>query len=155
MILTERPDGRPELPLDPDAPALHLRPAGIGLVAVGGVVGTLSRYGLAVLAPSRAGSWPWGTFTANMVGALVLGALLEALARSGPDEGWRQRARLLVGTGFCGGLTTYSTFATEADLLVRSHDSGLAVAYLATSVIGGLLATVAGIAVAARWRRSS
>jgi fluoride exporter len=148
-------DAHPELPLDPDAldasgevPPPHLRIGPVLLVAGGGAAGTLARYGLAHLEPTRTGGWPWGTFIANLIGAFVLGALLEWLARSGPDHGWRQRARLLFGTGFCGALTTYSTLAVEADLLVRAHDQGLAVGYLLGSLVGGLLATVAGIAAA-------
>jgi fluoride exporter len=147
-------DDHPELPLDPDAPderakaQLHLRLSAVGLVAVGGFVGTAARYGLTLLEPTRSGAWPFATFIANVCGAFVLGVLLEGLARSGPDSGWRQRVRLLLGTGFCGALTTYSTLATDADLLVRSHDGGLALLYLVTSLVGGLLATIGGISAA-------
>jgi CrcB protein len=96
-----------------------------------------------VAAPVRA--WPWGTFVANIVGAFVLGLLLEALGRRGADEGGRQRVRLLLGTGFCGAFTTYSALAVETDLLVRAHGSGLALGYLAATVVAGLLATVLGV----------
>jgi fluoride exporter len=125
-------------------------------VAAGGFVGTAARYGLTLLEPARSGTWPWPTFIANLAGAFVLGALLQGLARSGPDAGWRQRIRLLLGTGFCGALTTYSTLATEADLLVRSHDRWLALGYLGTTLVGGLVATVGGVAAATghhRYRR--
>ena len=147
-------DTYPELPLDPDAVAaskrrpLHFRLDAVVLVAIGGAAGTLTRYGLAQLETTRPGTWPWGTFLANIIGAFVLGAALEWLARNGPDVGWRQRTRLLIGTGFCGGLTTYSTFAVEADLLVRAHHDRLALTYLVLSLVGGLMATIAGIAVA-------
>lgn len=148
-------DSRPELPFDPDSPdervlrPVHLRWGALALVGAGGVAGTLLRYGLARWLPLDDGTVPWATLFANLVGAFVLGALLEWLARLGPDDGWRRRARLLIGTGFCGGLTTYSTFAVEADLLVRSGDSGVAVGYVAASLVLGVVATVAGIAVAA------
>lgn len=149
-------DKHPELSLDPDTPGgagaqLHLRADAVGLVLIGGAAGTLLRHVLATATPTHAGRWPWGTFIANVLGTLVLGVLLESLARLGADDGWRQRARVLIGTGFCGGLTTYSTFAVEADLLVREHATGLALAYLAVSLLAGLLAAVAGIAVATRW----
>jgi CrcB protein len=157
MAIRGNPDRHGELPLDPDtadAPfALALRPTAIALVALGGFAGTIARYGLARAEPTRTGSWPWGTFIANIVGAFVLGALLELLARSGPDQGWRQRARLLLGTGFCGALTTFSTLAVEGDLLIRAHDAGRASAYLAASLGAGLLATVIGIAAAAAAHR--
>jgi CrcB protein len=89
----------------------------------------------------------------NLVGALVLGVLLEALSRQGPDTGWRRRTRLLVGTGFCGGLTTYSTLAVEADLLIRSHRDGLAAGYVVVSVVAGLAVAAVGIALSARLHR--
>ncbi len=154
--MAEHPDRHGELPLDPDTGderALHPRLDALALVAVGGLAGTAARYAIDRGEPTRPGDWPWGTFIANVAGAFVLGVLLEFLARSGRDQGWRQRARLLLGTGFCGALTTYSALAVEADLLVRSHDAGLALAYLAASVVAGLLVTVAGIAVAAGHHR--
>ncbi len=156
----EHRDGHPELPLDPDAPdvgvgvrPLHLSAGAVAVVCVGGAAGTAARYGLTVLAPTRAGQWPVSTFVANVAGAFVLGLLLEVLARAGTDDGWRRRIRLLAGTGFCGGLTTYSTLAVESDLLIRGGRSALGVAYLTVTVLAGLLATTAGIATAAQHRR--
>ena len=144
-------DERGELPLDPDAPATDRRYipwTSVLLVAVGGFAGTLARYGLELAGPAHTAAWPWGTFAANLAGAFVLGVLLDALTRSGPDTGRRRQARLLGGTGFCGGLTTYSTFAVEADLLVRAHRPGLAAAYLLVTLAAGLMATGVGVAVA-------
>jgi CrcB protein len=159
--MPESTDSHPELPVDPDAgrsgqgaPTVpHLQPWLLGLVAMGGALGTAARYGVSLALPTVTGRWPSGTFVVNMAGALVLGVLLEGLARRGPDTGRRQEARLLVGVGFCGGLTTFSTLAVEADLLVRSHDAGLASAYAAGSIVGGLVATAIGITVAAGHHR--
>jgi fluoride exporter len=155
------PDWHPELPLAPDpsavspAPApLHLRADAVLLVAAGGLVGTLARYGLAELDPTPAGHWPWATFVANLAGAFVLGLLLELLALSGPDHGGRQRIRLLLGTGFCGALTTFSTLAVETDLLAHDHHLGVAAGYLVATAFGGLLATLAGIAAGGRPARA-
>lgn len=149
------------LPLDPDAagpgqsPPLHLQPRLMLVVLAGGVVGTPARYGLAEALPTRTGHWPAGTFVANLLGAFLLGALLEGLARRGDDSGRRRLLRLGLGTGFLGAFTTYSTLAVEADLLVRAHRPGLAVGYALASVLGGLLLSTAGIAAAAAHHRAT
>lgn len=136
--------------------ALHLRPSAVLAVAVGGLIGTPFRYELGLAWPSH-GSFPRATFMVNVIGAFILGALLEALGRTGPDTGWRQYARLVAATGFCGSLTTYSTLAVDSDLLVDAHRGGLAVGYAALTVIAGLLAAAAGIGIASvgasRWVR--
>lgn len=147
-------DEHAELPLDPDRGAggarrpVHARVESLVLVGTGGLVGTLARYGISLLEPTRSSQWPTGTLLVNIAGAFILGALLEGLARSGGDTGWRLHARLLLGTGFCGSLTTFSTLAVEADLLVRGSHIGLALLYLASSLGLGLVAAGAGIAVA-------
>lgn len=135
-----------------DAPAHH-RPLLVLAVAAGGVVGTLLRYAIGLWLPTMSGAWPVATLMANLIGAFVLGALLEALGRAGPDAGGLRLARLSIGTGVCGGLTTYSTFAVETDLLVRADRLGLAVAYAAVTVTGGLAASIAGVVVSARTRQ--
>jgi CrcB protein len=101
------------------------------------------------LLPHDGSAWPWGTFTVNLVGAVVLGSLLEGLARSGHDTGWRQRARLFAGTGFCGAFTTYSTLALEISLLGKGSHFGMAVGYGLASVVGGTIAAWLGIVLAA------
>ena len=106
--------------------------------------------------PTAHHGFPLATMLINLSGAFLLGVLLEWLVRAGADSGWRRRTRLLAGTGFMGAYTTYSTFVVEADLLVRSGRAGLAAAYVAATVVGGLVTVAAGIAVAARpgWRRA-
>ncbi len=160
--MTESTDSHPEIPLDPDAGLLdeggrpvpiHVQPVAVGLVAIGGAFGTAARYGVSSALPTTTGRWPMGTFVVNMAGAFVLGAVLEALARRGPDTGWRQQTRLFVGVGFCGALTTFSTLAVEADLLVRSHDAGLALAYAVGSLLGGMVLTAVGVTAAAGHHR--
>jgi fluoride exporter len=92
---------------------------------------------------------------ANLVGAVVLGVLLETLARRGPDAGLLRRIRLAAGTGFCGGLTTYSTLAVETDLLFRGHRDGLAVGYAFGSIGAGIALAALGILLAAQVHRKS
>lgn len=153
MNQSARQPERP-LPHDPDLEVdegplgrpvpVHLRPAFIGLVALGGALGTLARFGVERLLGTSEGL-PVGTLTVNLVGAFVLGALIEGLALRGSDAGRRRAARLLAGTGFLGGFTTYSALAVESDALLRDGRVGLAVAYALTTVVAGLLLTLAGI----------
>ena len=121
---------------------------------IGGIAGTLARFGVGHLLPTSGASWPTATFLVNIVGAFLLGALLESLTRMGPDHGLRRRVRLLCGTGFCGALTTYSTYAVEIDLLVRADAPWLASAYAVVTLIAGLLIAAAGIACAATYHSS-
>ncbi|UYP18527.1 CrcB family protein [Rhodococcus sp. Z13] len=130
--------------------ALHLRPSALVAVAVGGLIGTSARYGLGRWFPVGAGGWPVTTFAINVLGALLLGFLLEALIRSGPDTSWRQVVRLGAGTGALGSFTTYSALAVDTDLLLRDGHLLAAVTYALGTVLAGLLATGLGIALAAR-----
>lgn len=104
---------------------LPVPPASLLLIAGGGMLGTLIRYGLATAHSVQAGVWPWVTFWINIVGSAVLGALLDGLAATGPDDGWRRRVRLAVGTGLLGGFTTYSTFSVEIVTLARAGEKNL------------------------------
>lgn len=108
-----------------------------GVVMAGGVVGTLARAGVATALAPAAGSWPWSTFLVNLLGAALLGWLSAA-------TGDASMARALVGTGFCGALTTFSTFQLETARLFDAHHTGLAVAYWLASVVCGLAAARAG-----------
>ncbi len=133
--------------IDPDALAdrpVHRRPALLAVVAVGGAAGTAAREGLSLVVPP-VGALPLATLLINLAGAFLLGVLLEALVRGGPDVGVRRIARLGLGTGFCGGFTTYSALAAATALLLVAGDAGLAVLYAAGTVLTGALATWAGI----------
>ena len=117
----------------------HRNPRRIGLVLLGGLLGTPARYAVTLGVPTRSGHWPTATFVVNLVGAFALGFLVAAL---GDDPA--RRLRLLIGTGFLGAFTTYSTLALDTDLLLRDHHSGLALGYALATLALGLCATVAG-----------
>ena len=131
---------------------VHLHWRHIALVFVGGALGTAVRALVAVAVPPVAGL-PVATFGINVVGAFVLGALLQALAGRGPDEGGRRDLRLFAGTGILGGFTTYSAFAVDADGLIAAQNVGGSILYALATIVVGALASVAGIALAARLER--
>jgi CrcB protein len=134
---------------------VHLHWRYVGLVALGGVFGTAAREALALALPLRipaAGGFPLAILLINVGGAFLLGLLLEALTRRGSDTGRRRTLRLLLGTGFLGGFTTYSALATDTALLLGAPVAGpfgLAAGYALGSVLAGAIATWAGIAVGA------
>jgi CrcB protein len=132
----------------------HLRPGLIALVGIGGAVGTAARYGLTQALP-QSGGWPTATFTANLLGALLLGALLEALVRRGPEAPRAQRLRLGLGTGLLGGFTTFSSLAIEIERLIADGRGLLGLTYGLLSVVLGVGCCLAGVIAAARhhhWR---
>ena len=127
-----------------------LRPGSASLlvpaVFFGGAAGALSRAALQQWWPPGDG-WPWGTFVANLTGTVIL-ALLAAMLTPANDPArlWRG----LLGTGFCGALTTFSAFQVEVITLVKDGRPGVAVGYGAASLVIGL---ALGIGVGAGVRR--
>lgn len=130
------------------APRPHLTASALGVVFVGGTVGTAAREALGLTFPAVDGA-PVGILVANLVGAFLLGVLLEALVRRGGASPRGTRLRLLLGTGFLGGFTTYSALTTHTALLLGEGRSGVGLGYALATVLVGALATWAGIAVAA------
>ncbi len=114
------------------------------------MIGTAARWAAEEQWPAHPGQWPLGTFLVNVVGAFVLGALLETLIKLGPDEGGRRRIRLTAGTGFCGAFTTYSAFSLEISLLGKDGHVWTAVAYALISVVVGVIAAATGVWAARR-----
>ncbi|MGZ0747450.1 fluoride efflux transporter FluC [Haloparvum sp. AD34] len=114
---------------------MERRAAGFGLVAVGGVVGAVARYAVAVVLGATV-----GTLAVNVVGAFALGLLVTRATDV--------RTQLLVGTGALSSFTTYSTFAAETVVLGTLAGTG----YVAATYAGGLAAAAAGIAVGRRFR---
>ena len=114
-------------------------------IALGGAAGTVARAAIDRALPAGGSGFPWATWTVNVAGSLVIGLIVvAALERAAPGR----YLRPLLGTGFCGGLSTFSTFAVETDRLLRAGDPGTALAYVAASLAAGLLAAAAGAAIA-------
>lgn len=113
------------------------------LVFAGGAVGTTLRALLAVALPATPGAFPVATFTANIVGSLVLGWLVVVTTSGVGDPDVARRLRLGFGTGLCGGFTTFSTFMIESDTLLAGAPT-MAFAYLAASALLGVAAAVLG-----------
>lgn len=114
-------------------------------VALGGAVGSASRYLLSVAIQSRAGTFPTATLLINITGSLLLGFLIRYTLETpavGPD------LRLLLTTGFCGGYTTFSTFSYETARLIEDGELDRAALYVALSLIVSLAATFAGFSLA-------
>jgi CrcB protein len=106
-------------------------------VFAGGVAGAVLRAELAQALPHGAGAWPWATFTVNVSGTFLLGLLVTRLQERLPPSAY---LRPLLGTGFCGAFTTFSTFQLEVvDLADAGHDA-LAAGYAAASLAAGAVA---------------
>ncbi len=126
------------------AAAVRRRVRVLGVIFLGGTLGTFTRAALEAAFPAQPDAIPWTTLAINIGGSFLLGLLLEALARTGSDSGWRRTVRLGVGTGVLGGFTTYSTFAVETVSRLNPAAWPIALAYAAASVVLGLLAAAAG-----------
>lgn len=109
----------------------------LAAVFLGGAIGTLARAALAALTAPDPTRWPWPTFTVNIVGALLLGYFSTRLLERLPQSSYR---RPLLGTGVCGGLTTFSTMQVEVLHMLAHQQRLLAVSYTLVSVVLGLLA---------------
>jgi CrcB protein len=114
----------------------------LAAIALGGALGAPARYGLSQVIHVAKDSFPWSTFTINVTGSFALGVVLVFILERFPPSRY---LRPFVATGFLGAYTTYSTFAVETDLLVRSGHAMIALAYGLGSLAAGFAAVWAGI----------
>lgn len=122
--------------------ARHVQLVIVVALGCGGVLGALARYGLSLALPAGTGQFPWGVFLINISGSAVLGFLLIVLIEQFPRG---RLARPVIGTGFIGAYTTFSTYVVGAVLLVRADRIGMALAYVLASALAGLLAVWIGM----------
>lgn len=114
------------------------------LILAGAAVGAPARWYVDGFVQARHDSvFPWGTFTVNVVGSFALGLLLGASV----EGETLVRLVALIGTGFCGAFTTFSTFSYESVVLAEEGSSGIAAANVIASVAAGLAAAFAGWAI--------
>ena len=161
------------LPIDPDLDAAETAPTRsspfeqsrrprwprlrwdvVLVVFIGGCLGGWARYGITSAWSTNSGWFPWATFAINVAGAFVLALVIVAAA----DIVSSRYLRPLIGTGFCGAFTTFSSIVVSTDLLFAHHHPGTAVSYLAATIVASLVAAslglVLGRAAATRHRRA-
>jgi fluoride exporter len=119
-------------------------PALVGACAVGGALGSLARWAVAEAWPGEPTTWPWATFTVNVVGCLLLGLLL------GSPLGQDPMRRAFLGAGVLGGFTTFSTYALQVKVVTDDGHGGTAALYAAASVVACLVAAHVGRRLAER-----
>jgi CrcB protein len=121
----------------------------IAAIFAGGALGTLARTALADAFPRPPTAWPWPTFAVNIVAAFGLGYFVTRLTERLPLSSYR---RPLLGTGLCGGLSTFSTMQVEILKMVDAHAWALAAGYTAASVAAGYVAIQLATAMVRRVR---
>lgn len=115
------------------------------LVALGGALGSMGRYAISAwaLADQLAWRFPVGTFLVNILGSLLIGLLGGLVVK---HQWFSPEVRLLLITGVLGGFTTFSAFGLETFYLIRRGELGIAIAYVASSVLLGLILVWLGYA---------
>jgi CrcB protein len=109
----------------------------LAAIFIGGAAGALLRVWIGTEFGGAGAGWPWATFTVNVSGAVVLGYVVTRLQERLPVSTYR---RPLLGTGFCGAYTTFSTMQVELLKMLDRHSYGLAAAYAGASVAAGFCA---------------
>ncbi|MFC9625461.1 fluoride efflux transporter CrcB [Streptomyces sp. NPDC056930] len=149
-------------PVDPDVdlriPDRHkdLRPRQgpvVAVVALGGAVGAVARYGASLLWPTAADAFPWTTLTVNAIGCAVIGVFMVVII-----DVWaaHRLVRPFFGTGVLGGFTTFSTYATDIQRLVDRDEARTGLAYLALTLLAAMASVWIAVTVTRRiieWRQ--
>ena len=118
-------------------------------IFAGGALGALARAALGALAVPDPARWPWPTFVVNIVGAFLVGYFTTRLLERLPLSSYR---RPLLGTGFCGGLTTFSTMQVETLKMIENRHWALAAGYTMVSIVAGFVAVYLATALVRRVR---
>jgi CrcB protein len=113
----------------------------LGVIALGGGLGAVARYGASLALPTPAGGFPWGTFAVNVTGCLLIGVLVVLVTEVRTAH---RLVRPFLGVGVLGGFTTFSTHVVEVLDLLRPGTVVTAYAYLVATLVAALLAVAAG-----------
>ncbi|HEX5113956.1 MAG TPA: fluoride efflux transporter CrcB [Pseudonocardiaceae bacterium] len=116
--------------------------ATLAVIALGGGLGSIARYGVGRLLPTMPGEFPWGTFGINVLGCFLIGVLMVLIS-----EVWsaHRLVRPFLGVGVLGGFTTFSTYANETRALLAPCTAATALLYLFGTLLCALLAVLAGV----------
>ena len=127
-----------------------INPRALAWIALGGILGSLARFAISVLAnPEPVGEFPLGTLVINVLGCLVIGMVVPILAGHPREE----RLRPFIVTGVLGGFTTFSAFAVESGVMLDKGAFGRAALYIGLTLMLGLLAVPLGVRVTERLAR--
>ena len=123
--------------------------ARLAWIALAGAAGTLARYGVSLLCQERLGpDFPWGTLVVNVLGSFLIAAIMQWALSS---ESISETTRLALTTGLMGGFTTYSAFNYETTALFQHGAWKTGVVNVMATLIGGILAGLAGALLVRRW----
>ncbi|MFC4533415.1 fluoride efflux transporter FluC [Sphaerisporangium dianthi] len=115
--------------------------ATLGVISAGGVAGTLARYGIGAAFPHPPGGFPWATFAINVTGCLLIGVLMTTISEAGQVH---RLLRPFLGVGVLGGYTTFSGYIVDIGGAAAAGAPGVALAYLAGTVLCAVPAVYAG-----------
>ncbi len=155
----ESPRTRAFDPVDPDAD-LHAPSQRrewsrhrwvLPVIALGGMLGASARHGLELLWPPPVEGFPWATFATNVSGCLLIGLLMVYVVEVG---GAHPLLRPFLGVGVLGGYTTFSTYAVQTGMLLRSEHGVLGLAYLLGTLVAAMMGVVLGVVLARTARRA-
>lgn len=132
----------PDVDLHVPAQRKEFSPGLLGVIAAGGALGALARYGISQWLPAAPGQFPWDTLLINVLGCFCIGVLMVLLT-----ETWSAHPLLrpFFGVGVLGGFTTFSTYANETRELLRPGSVPVAFGYLGGTLIAALAAVAGGI----------
>lgn len=132
---------------EPGAAVLRGQGRAVAVVALGGALGAVARWGVGLALPPSPGTFPLGTFLINVVGCLLMGVLVVVVTEVRDTH---PLVRPFLGVGVLGGFTTFSTFSVDGEQLLTGGHLGVAAAYLAGTVVAAVLAAALGMALTRR-----